>query len=264
MNIAEVQFSPWDKKYWFSVGDLEIQKKDKVIVLTELGYEFGEVVGFADFDFKKMEQMKVKDIQRKATGQEIKTVNDKAKDKGKVMETCREVVKKHGLDMKIVDVHFSFDNKRMTFAFIADGRIDFRELVKEVAKKTRKIIRFYQMGVRDEAKVFGEHGPCGQELCCKKFLKNLGQVTGDFADIQQVNHRGSERLSGPCSRLKCCLRFEQKMYEELTAGLPNLGDKIKTEKGPGVVVEKCPLKGSVKVKISGKERIYLEIPIKKK
>jgi cell fate regulator YaaT (PSP1 superfamily) len=167
--------------------------------------------------------------------------------------------------MKVVDCHCSFDNQRLTFAFIADGRIDFRNLVKELNKHFQKSIRLHQLGVRDEAKIEGDIGSCGLVQCCKSHLKKLGNVTSDYADIQQVAHRGSERLSGVCGRLKCCLAYENEVYQERAKKLPAIGARVSTKHGRGEIIGWHVLKSTVDVRIDPEKDndkgLVVEVPI---
>ena len=151
--------------------------------------------------------------------------------------------------MKLTDVHVSYDNVMLVMAFIADGRVDFRELVKSLSKKYKKKIRLYQLGVRDEAKFCGDIGDCGQVLCCKRFLSRLESITTGFARDQQVSHRGLDKLSGVCGRLKCCLAYEEEAYKEKLKGLPQLGDTLKVKEGTGIVMDINPLKRKVKIRL---------------
>jgi len=168
--------------------------------------------------------------------------------------------------MKLVDVHFSFDEKRVTFAFIAQGRVDFRELVKDLTRYYQKSIRLQQLGIRDEMKMCGDIGPCGRKLCCQGFVRDLGNITSEMAEEQQVAHRGSERLSGCCGRLRCCLSFEKNNYSELAKNLPELGAQVKTETGPGTVVGWHTLKQTVDVRVFDRKEnseMVIELPLDK-
>ena len=162
--------------------------------------------------------------------------------------------------MKAIDCHFSFDGGKITFAFSADKRIDFRDLVKDLTRTFQKSVRLHQIGIRDEAKRLGEFGPCGRELCCKKFLGNLGNVTTDLARIQQITHRGSDRISGVCGRLMCCLAFEAKFYNEESKDLPVIDSIVKTKHGEGRVISCNVLKKTVNVQID--DKTVMEIPAK--
>jgi cell fate regulator YaaT (PSP1 superfamily) len=157
-----------------------------------------------------------------------------------------------------VDVHFSFDDSRVTFAFIAEGRVDFRELLKDLNKSYKKNIRLQQIGIRDEIKISGDIGCCGRNLCCQSFYKDLGNITSDLAELQQVSHRGAERLSGVCGRLKCCLSYEKELYNELADKLPMIGEKLKTAHGRGSVIGWHVLRQSVDVLLDDKETIIEE------
>ena len=255
MRVALIQFSPWDKSYHFDPRDLAIKTGDKVIVKTDMGQELGEVIGFTEIDLEKAPtdesgSREIKPITRKANEGDIEKVF-RAKDRDEAMEVCRELVKKYNLPMKLVDVRFSYEGSRTTFAFIADSRVDFRELVKDLTRRFNSVIRLQQIGIRDEAKMMGDYGHCGQKLCCGNFLHNLESITSDMADLQGCNSRGSERISGICGRLMCCLAYEAPGYKELAAKLPPLGSEIKANGKKGVVISHCIMKSSVNVKVPG-------------
>jgi len=167
------------------------------------------------------------------------------------MDFCKKMASKHKLPMKLVDVHYSFDGSRLTFAFIADGRIDFRDLVKDLTRHFSRTIRLQQIGIRDEAKLIGDYGHCGRPLCCGRFLKDLTSISSEMAEIQQVAHRGSERISGICGRLMCCLAYEENGYEELAKKLPAIGTRVDVDGKKGVIVGHHVLKQSVDVKFPG-------------
>lgn len=269
MKIIEVQFAPWDQSYYFKPEDasdngIEVKTGQKVVVQTAIGIDIGKVVALGELNQPADKNQEVKPIERIATSEdELKSLTLN-KGKNKLIAECKKMIKKYQLEMKLVDVHISFDDLRMTFAFIADGRVDFRELVKELTRKYQRSVRLQQIGVRDEARVFGDTGACGRGLCCKSFLGDLGNVSTDHAREQQVAHRGAERLSGPCDRLKCCLRFEEAMYHELAKNFPAVGQKIKTKSGEGVVTDWHVLKGTVSVNIgTDRERSIIEVEIKK-
>lgn len=268
MQIIEVKFAPWDQQYYFKPEDssgnfLNLKKGNKVIVETAIGTDIGEVAETGELAVLPPDLTEIKSVERMATpADELKSLTLN-KDRKKLLEECKKVIKKHQLEMKMIDAHVSFDDKRITYAFIADGRIDFRDLVKDLIRKYQKSIRLQQIGVRDEAKVFGDIGSCGRKLCCTSFLTELGNVSTDFAKTQQVAHRGSERLSGLCDRLKCCLRYEEGVYQELAKKFPPLGSKIKTKSGEGTVVDWHVLKGTVGVNIGNEqERSIIEVEIK--
>ncbi len=267
MKLVQIQFSPWDRAYNFDPGELSLKKGDKVVVKTDLGLEIGEVIDFVETEVKEKEDgtkeivickkncencqneektKEVKSILRIAGPSDFKKkVNEE--ERSKALDICKKAVKKLELPMKIVDAFFSYDGTRLTFAFIADGRIDFRELVKELTRTFGKTIRLQQIGIRDEAKLIGDFGHCGLPLCCKGFLKDLNSITSEMAEVQQCAHRGSERLSGICGRLMCCLAYEEKGYADLQKNMPPIGMKVNVDGKRGVVVGHHVLKQSVDV-----------------
>lgn len=260
MKIIEVKFAPWDKGYWFNPENHDLKVDDCVVVKTEIGTEIGKVIKIKDISEDKLER-EVKPIFRKANLNDIKKTEQKNAHADQDLEYCKKLATKHELNAKFIGVHYSFDGGRITFAFTANGRIDFRELVKDLTKHFQKSIRLHQIGVRDEAKNFGEIGPCGKKLCCKTFLEKLEQINSDFAEEQNILHRGSDRLSGLCSRLKCCLRYEQNLYEDLNKDLPEAGQIIKTKQGSAKVLSRNTLKCSVNAQLLDNNEI-IEIKIK--
>ncbi|MEA1962652.1 MAG: regulatory iron-sulfur-containing complex subunit RicT [Patescibacteria group bacterium] len=265
MKIAKVKFIGWDKEYNFSLNNLELKEGDKAVVKTELGFELGDIVGFDDLNDDKyvlegkehevdkngeqIEKNIIKPILRKATLSDLDKMASFS-EKKEVLEFCRKTKDRHNLPMKFIDVHYSFDGSRVTFAFIADGRVDFRELVKDLTRHFGKTIRLQQIGIRDEAKITGDVGHCGQRLCCQGHLKKFESITSEMAEIQGCAHRGSDRISGVCGRLMCCLAYEQRGYEELAKNLPPIGSKVNVDGKRGVVVGHNPLKQAVKVQFS--------------
>lgn len=275
MRILEIQFTPWYKKYYFKSNEESLKLGDYVVVETELGTELGEIKSFkTEEEVSKIFQengngkerstsfiTEIKPIARKATSQDLDKVRENEAHYDESFNFCHKLIKKHELPMKLVDIHFSYDGKRITFAFIADGRVDFRELVKDLTRKFQKSVRMHQIGVRDEAQVAGDIGPCGRILCCKKILKsNYGGITTEMAYAQQVAHRGLERLSGQCGRLKCCLKYELSDYEELRKNLPVIDSIVKTSKGKGKVVGWEILRQAVKVDLG--DKTIVEVPLK--
>lgn len=168
--------------------------------------------------------------------------------------------------MKLVDVHFSFVGNRVNFAFIADGRVDFRDLVKDLTSHFNKLIRLTQIGIRDEARFSGDCGHCGRQLCCRGFLRDFSSIGSDMAEAQQVIHRGSERISGCCGRLMCCLAYEYEGYKEMAAKLPPIGERISVDGKRGMVVGCHVLKQTVDVEIeNGRDgRTIVEVDYNKK
>ncbi len=296
MKVVQIQFNPWDKTYHFNPNSLKLELGDKVVVKTEIGTEMGEVVSFSDVDegqYRKEEEtsldskdresqsreedikkdevnnnkdkMIIKPVLRKATVIDLEKRVDPA-DKKKALAYCQKAKDKYRLPMKFVDVHFSFDGSRITFAFIADGRIDFRELVKDLTRHFGRTIRLQQIGIRDEAKIMGDYGHCGRILCCKRFLPELTSITSEMAELQQCSHRGSDRISGICGRLMCCLAYEEKGYEGLMKNLAPIGTKVNVDGKRGVIVGHHILKQTIDVEFAGEngeEGATVEIDLKR-
>lgn len=255
MMVLSVKFVSWDKSYYFLPEDIDknrinVKIGDNIIVDTVVGSDAAKVIDIKEIDETEMkEDIDIKPIIRVATEKDLEMLRKNNLNNHRILRQTRKLIRKFALDMKLSDIHVSYDNKMIVFAFIADGRIDFRDLVKTLSKKYKKKIRLYQLGVRDEAKFFGNIGDCGQALCCRRFLDNLESITTGFARDQQVSHRGLDKLSGICGRLKCCLAYEEKNYKEMIKDLPNIGDKIRTKQGHGIVTELNPLKRIVKVRL---------------
>lgn len=259
MKTVLIKFASWDKVYYFDPGDLFLLKGDSVIVDTEFGEELGVVVDlkevsendFIDSEDKKENDTEegkkvLKKVLHKASREEIEKVKGK-KERKEALEYCKQMVTKHNLEMKLVDVLFSFSGNRITFAFIADGRVDFRELVKDLTSRFNKMIRLTQIGIRDEAKLCGDCGHCGRELCCRGFIRDFESITSEMAEAQQVVHRGSDRISGVCGRLMCCLQYEQLGYRELAEKMPAIGTRVNVDGRRGVVIGIHVLKQTVDV-----------------
>ena len=245
MKIVQVQFSPWDKAYGFSLDEsLSAVVGDFVIVDTELGRELGKIIAFSKEPDPAHE---LKPVLRLATTDDAEAVyNDERR--RQALASCQRLIELHGLNMKLIDVRFSFSGNRITFAFAAEGRIDFRDLVKDLNSSLGANIRLLQIGSRDEARCSGDCGPCGLGLCCRSFVNDFSSITSEMAEAQQVVHRGSDRISGMCGRLMCCLSFEYEGYKQLAKELPPLGTKIKVEGRTGVVIGHHLLKQTLDVR----------------
>jgi len=275
MKIALVQFVSWDKLNYYGVADFDLSNNDKVIVKTDSGTELGKVVGFLevekDSDDRKInielsEMLKndsLRSVMRIADKEDLEDLPSQD-DKQNALDYSKEVKQKYNLPMKFVDVHYSFDGSKLTFAFIADGRVDFRSLVKDMTRHFSKTIRLQQIGIRDEAKITGDIGPCGKNLCCRTHLKKLVSITSDMAEIQQCSHRGSDRISGVCGRLMCCLSYEQECYEKCAKKLPAIGRKVSVDGRRGTVIGHHILKESVDVEFpaaKGEQRSRVEVDL---
>ena len=233
-TIVGVRFRKPGKVYFFDPGYIQLNLKDKVVVETSMGEDIGEVVinkrEIPDDKFTT----ELKKVVRLATNKDLKKLEEnKAKEK-KALQTCKEKIKKHKLEMNLVDVEYKFDNSKIIFYFTADGRVDFRELVKDLAAIYKTRIELRQIGVRDEVRKIGGNGVCGRELCCCSFLNNFDIVSIKMAKEQSTSLNPS-KISGNCGRLMCCLKYEQEVYEDKLKRLPKIGAIVKTEDGEGTV-----------------------------
>lgn len=252
MRLAQVQFAPWDKKYNFDPADLSVKIGDQVIVKTELGVELGGITGFVDFPETMpqagIEPVEIKKISRLAASADLENFPDDSQ-KQRDFEYCKNLIAKYQLPMKLVDIHYSFDDTKITFPFIAESRVDFRELVKDLTKHFGRNIRLQQIGIRDEARHCGDFGHCGRPLCCGRFLEELNSITSEMAEVQQCVHRGSDRISGVCGRLMCCLSFEEEGYKKLAEKLPPLDSPVRIDGKKGRVIARHILKQTVDVRL---------------
>ena len=229
-KVIGVRFRKAGQVYYFSPGDEEIKAGQHVIVETARGVESGHVVlGSHEVDDKKVIQP-LKPVIRMATAadEEIERRN-KEKEK-EAFKICLEKIKKHELDMKLIDTEYTFDNNKVLFYFTADGRIDFRDLVKDLASVFKTRIELRQIGVRDETKIVGGIGICGRPLCCASYLSEFIPVSIKMAKEQNLSLNPT-KISGVCGRLMCCLKYEEETYEELNGRLPNIGDYVTTDDG---------------------------------
>ena len=246
--IIGVKFRKPGKVYFFDPGNIHVNIKSKVIVETALGEELGEVVAKKKLLPNTKLTTPLKPIIRIANNKDLKHYEDNKKKEKEAFEVCESKIKKLGLDMNLTDVEYSFDNSKLLFYFTADGRIDFRELVKELAAIFKTRIELRQIGVRDEVKRIGGNGVCGRELCCCSFLNNFEAVSIKMAKEQNMSLNPA-KISGSCGRLMCCLKYEQEVYEDKLSHLPKLGAIVQTDEGEGVVDSIETLKEIVKVKL---------------
>ena len=229
-RVIGVRFRKAGKIYFFDPMDLEIENGEAVIVETARGIEYGRVVlGVKEVDDEKVVQP-LKPVLRVATEADEKQAEmDRQKEKD-AFQICLEKIAKHKLEMKLIDAEYTFDNNKVLFYFTADGRIDFRELVKDLAAVFKTRIELRQIGVRDEAKILGGIGICGRELCCHTFLSEFAPVSIKMAKEQNLS-LNPIKISGVCGRLMCCLKNEEETYEYLNSRLPNVGDTVTTDDG---------------------------------
>ena len=247
-EVIGVRFKKVGKIYYFSPNGEQLPLGEKVIVETARGIECGEVA-IANRMIDDDSVIKpLKPVIRVATEQDKKVIADNAEKEKKAFRLCAEKIEKHKLDMKLVDVEYTFDNNKILFYFTADGRVDFRELVKDLASVFKTRIELRQIGVRDEAKMLGGLGICGRPFCCASFLGEFQPVSIKMAKEQGLSLNPT-KISGTCGRLMCCLKYEQNAYEELIRITPRVGSYVSTSEGKGVVVEISLLTGLVKVQL---------------
>ncbi len=249
-NVIGVRFRRAGKVYFFSPGKLEIRRGDNVIVETARGVEFGHVVAGP----RKVEEEKItqplKSVIRIANKDDYRREEKNREREKEAFAICQEKIRKHGLEMKLIDAEYTFDNNKVLFYFTADGRIDFRELVKDLAGVFRTRIELRQIGVRDETKIRGGIGICGRPLCCSTYLTEFAPVSIKMAKEQNLSLNPS-KISGVCGRLMCCLTNEEQTYEELNSRLPSVGDTVTTpEKLKGDVQSVNVLRQLVKVVVT--------------
>ncbi|GAB1476296.1 stage 0 sporulation family protein [Bacillota bacterium] len=248
IRVAGIRFKKAGKVYYFDPGEFDIEKGMGVIVETARGLEYGTMSD----DIKEVEEKEIvpplKKIIRIADDKDIQQYRENLKKKESDLLLCQEKVDKHKLDMKLVDVEHTFDNSKIIFYFTSDGRVDFRELVKDLAGIFKMRIELRQIGVRDEAKLIGGIGTCGKGLCCHSWLQEFEPVSIKMAKIQNLSLNPA-KISGICGRLMCCLKYENDVYCELRRGMPEVGEKVKTPDGMGIVAESNIFESSVKVRL---------------
>lgn len=261
IKVVGVRFKKAGKIYYFDPADMNIQKDTYVVVETARGIEFGEcVIGIKEINENDIVSP-LKSVLRIATNEDIEK-HFKNKDKEKdAFDICLKKIQEHGLTMKLIDVEYTFDNNKVIFYFTADGRVDFRDLVKDLATIFKTRIELRQIGVRDEAKMLGGLGPCGRPMCCSSFLGDFESVSIKMAKEQNLSLNPT-KISGICGRLMCCLNYEQSTYEDIRKRMPKVGSIVKTSEGTGEVFSNNIVKESIKVKLKkGEEEVLEEFKI---
>lgn len=247
VKIVGIKFDQVGKVYYFSPGEIELKKNDGVIVETAQGIEYGTVViEPRDIDESEI-KTPLKEVLRRATEKDIATIEENKQKEKEAFDLCIDCIRECKLDMKLIAVEYAFDGNKILFHFTADGRVDFRELVKKLAGIFRTRIELRQIGVRDEAKKIGGLGICGRVLCCNSFLDEFRPVSIKMAKNQSLSLNPA-KISGVCGRLMCCLKYEHEAYEELLKATPGIGTLVKTADGMGEIIDVSLLKGVVKVK----------------
>lgn len=253
VKVAGVRFKKAGKIYYFDPDELQVEKGTNVIVETARGMEFGTVTS----GIKEVPESEIvpplKKIVRIADENDAAQHKENVRKKRRAIELCQEKVNKHNLQMKLIDVEYTFDNSKIIFYFTSDGRVDFRELVKDLAGVFKMRIELRQIGVRDEAKMVGGIGTCGKGLCCHTWLPEFEPVSIKMAKVQNLSLNPT-KISGICGRLMCCLKYENDIYYELRKGMPEAGERIKTADGIGIVQESNILENKIKVRLILEEK----------
>lgn len=251
VEVVGVRFKKAGKVYYFAPGDFKLHLGDAAIVETARGHELGDIACGNRMVREKDIVQPLRPVIRIATPEDIRHGEENRKKEDEAFSICLSKIAEHGLDMKLVDVEYTFDNSKLLFYFTSAGRVDFRELVKDLASVFRTRIELRQIGIRDEAKLMGGLGVCGRPLCCASFLSDFVQVSIKMAKEQNLS-LNSTKISGTCGRLMCCLRYEHDTYEAEIKLTPPVDSVVKTEDGTGTVIETSPLAGLIKVRLNDK------------
>ncbi|MBE6532628.1 MAG: stage 0 sporulation protein [Ruminococcaceae bacterium] len=253
VEIVGINFREAGKIYYFSPGELKLAADDRVIVETSRGVEMGKVK-IANKTVPSSEIVTpLKAITRLATAADIARDEKNHEEEKNALVICQKKIEAHGLGMNLVDAEYTFDNSKLIFYFTCESRVDFRELVRDLASTFRTRIELRQIGIRDEAKMMGGLGVCGRKFCCANFLSDFVQVSIKMAKEQNFS-LNSAKVSGACGRLMCCLKYEHEIYEEALKETPPNGSVVRTPDGDGVVIETKPLAKEIKVKLNDNEK----------
>ena len=252
-NVIGVRFKKAGKIYYFDPGEFAIEKDEYVIVETARGIEYGKVVVPIKTVGENDVVLPLKQVLRVASDRDREQVEDNRVEAQRAFETGTSKIEEHRLDMKLVDVEYTFDRNKVIFYFTAEGRVDFRNLVKDLASIFRTRIELRQIGVRDEAKMLGGIGPCGRMLCCSTFLGDFEPVSIKMAKDQNLSLNPS-KISGLCGRLMCCLKYENDEYEQAKKEMPDVGSRVATPDGEGRVVGMNILERVLKIRLSEQDQ----------
>ncbi len=247
-EVVGIRFKEVGKVYYFDPDSMQFKKGERAVVETARGVECGEIA-MENREVPDEEIVKpLKRIIRAATEADLRTLRENKEKEKKAFAVCEEKIRAHKLDMKLVDVEYTFDSGKILFYFTADGRVDFRELVKDLAGVFRTRIELRQIGVRDESKMLGGFGICGRPFCCSSFLGDFQPVSIKMAKEQGLS-LNPVKISGTCGRLMCCLKYEQESYEHLLRHTPKIGAVVETREGRGTVVDNNLLTGLLKIQL---------------
>ena len=256
-TVIGVTFRPAGKIYYFDPEGLELEKHDYVIVETSRGVEFGLVIQ-PPHEVDQDEVVEpLKPVIRRATIRDKEQYYNNKELEREAFDICLDKIEEHGLPMKLVDVEYTFNHNKILFYFTADGRVDFRELVKDLARIFKTRIELRQIGVRDEAKMLGGMGPCGMQSCCTRFLREFEPVSIKMAKKQELSLNPA-KISGICGRLMCCLRYEEECYMKMRKEMPDRGEEVELPIGSGEVVDRNLIKKTVDVAIGEDETVEID------
>lgn len=262
MNIVEVQFDYNKSSSFFKNSKFNLKNNLTVIVNTEKGLQFGKVVNIFN-DLDQFKGISMYDVVRVASKKDYFHYLENLKLVEEAVSKCKQIVEKNKLNMTILDGNYNFDRSQLLFRFVADERVDFRQLAKELGSTFHTRIELRQIGIRDKAKEIGGIGPCGRLLCCSSFLKNFDSITINMAKNQNVSLNPT-KINGVCGRLLCCLKYENDTYTELKSGLPKVGDKVTIPQGSGKVVSINALHRNYIVELENKNRVEVDLDESKK
>lgn len=262
VEIVGVRFRKAGKIYYFDPKGLTLEVGRKVIVETVRGLEIGDVVIANRMVEEEKCYMPLSPVIRAATPEDIKKDEENKRKEKEALKICEEKVRKRNPEMTLIDAEYTFDNSKIIFNFVAEGRVDFRELLKDLAAAFKTRIELRQIGVRDETKVVGGLGMCGRKVCCSQFLSEFSPVSVKMAKDQSLS-TNPQKISGACGKLICCLNFEQNAYEDAYKTMPRVGQQVKTPDGDGVVTESNILVEKVRVKFDSDGQITQKVYDKK-
>lgn len=248
IEVVGVSFKRNGKVYYFSPNGIKVEKEDNVIVKTERGLQFGTVeVANKEISSEQLTSA-LSNIVRIASRKDVEQNEKNIASSKEALSKCKELIEKYKLEMMVLDASYTFDRNQLLFTFIADSRVDFRKLAKDLANIYKTRIELRQVGVRDKAKEIGGYGSCGRPLCCSKFLCDFDSVSINMAKNQNIALNPT-KINGCCGRLLCCLKYEDECYKELNKNLPKVGKKVKTDKGEGKVISVDVLKQKYRVSV---------------
>ena len=257
MKLVGVKLNDACKVYYFDASLVNVNENATVIVETERGLQYGTVVKLIPDD-EIDNRIDYKRVIRLTTKADYKKHLSNLKDADMALVKCNELIEQYGLEMKIIDACYTFDREQLMFRFLADERVDFRQLAKDLGSIFKTRIELRQVGIRDKAKEIGGFGPCGRKLCCNNFLTEFDSVSINMAKNQNLSLNPT-KINGVCGRLLCCLKYENDNYTEYKKGLPNIGSKVKTEKGEGKVISVDVFKRNYKALVNNSEVITVEL-----